>query len=496
MLIEPLFQHAAGPRGGDVAVIDDTGRYTHQQVAALAAGLGQFIASATTKDKIGLFLPTGVGFMASFYGTLLARKTVVPINFLLGEQEIGHIIADSGIDTVLTTPPLMAKLARGPLKLVDLTQLPKPSPEQAAGLLKLPLPQANADDLAVIMYTSGTSGMPKGVMLTYGNLDADTTSAIAHAELDDHHKFLGVLPLFHSTGLLATLLAPVVLGSQVVYMGRFNPTAVLNVVREHQISVITAVPSMYAAITRLKEGKPEDWKSIYASISGGEPLADVVREGFEAKFQCAMYEGYGLTETIGPIAFNVPSARKPGSVGRVIPNAQVKITDDNGTEVKTGDTGEIWMRGPMIMKGYYNLPKETAEALTADGFFKSGDLGHMDPDGYLHVTGRKKELIIVAGEKAIPREIEDVLRQHPAVADAAAVGKKDPSRGEVVVAFVILKAGQTATADELRDFCRKQNLKQWKVPREITIVPDLPRSPTGKVLKRVLTEQVNAEKKG
>ena len=493
MLIEPLFQHAA-TCPDDVAVIDDIGRYTWPQVAAMAAGLGQFIATRTTQDKVGLFLPTGVGFLASFYGTLLARKTVVPINFLLGEQEIGHILTDSGIDTVLTAPPLAAKVANVGLKVIDLTQLPKPSPDQAMGLLKMPLPQAKPDDLAVLMYTSGTSGMPKGVMLSYGNLQADTTSAIEHATLTGKHKFLGVLPLFHSTGLLATLLAPVQLGGQMVYIGRFNPTAVLNAVKEHQISVITAVPSMYAAITRLKEGKPQDWKSVYASISGGEPLAAVVREGFEKKFDCLMYEGYGLTETIGPIAFNVPGAREAGSVGKIIPGAEVKMVDDDGHDAKPGESGEILMRGPMIMKGYYQLPKETAEALTPDGWFKSGDLGHLDANGYLHVTGRKKELIIVAGEKAIPREIEDVLRQHPAVADAAAVGKKEPSRGEVVVAFVILKEGQSATPDELRDFCRKQNLKQWKVPREITMVPDLPRSPTGKVLKRVLTEQVNGGK--
>ena len=491
MLIEPLFQQAAGPHANDVAVIDDTGQYTHVQVAAMAAGLGGFLGHATQKDKVGVFLPSGVGFVASFYGTLIARKTVVPINFLLGEQEIGHIIKDSGIDTVLTAPPLAAKVANVGLNVIDLTQLPKPSPEQAAGMLKMPLPQASADDLAVLMYTSGTSGMPKGVMLSYGNLQADTTAAIEHAKLEGRHKFLGILPLFHSTGMLATMLAPVQLGSQVIYMGRFHPGAVLKAVKEQQISVITAVPSMYAAIAKVKDAKPEDWRSIYASISGGEPLAGVVREAFEAKFDCQMYEGYGLTETIGPIAFNVPGARKAGSVGRVIPTAEVKFVDDDGKDLKAGETGEICMRGPMIMKGYYHLPDVTKEAMTADGWFKSGDIGHLDGDGYLFVTGRKKELIIVSGEKAIPREIEDVLRSHPAVADAAAVGKKDPGRGEVVVAFVQLKDGQTATADELRDHCRKQNLKQWKVPREITIADDLPRSPTGKVLKRVLAEQVN-----
>jgi long-chain acyl-CoA synthetase len=491
MLIEPLFQHAAGPHADDVAVIDDTGRYTFKQVAAMAAGLGAFLPNVTEKDKVGLFLPSGLGFLASFYGTLIARKTVVPINFLLGELEIAHIIKDSGIDVVLTAPPLAAKLEHSGLNVLDLTQLPKPSPEQMAQYLKTPLPQTRADDLAVLMYTSGTSGMPKGVMLTYGNLHSDVRSAIQHAALDEKHKFLGILPLFHSTGMLATLLAPVELGSMIVYMGRFNPSAVIRAVKEHGLSIVTAVPSMYAALTKVKDAGPDDWKSIYASISGGEPLAAVVREGFEAKFGCKMYEGYGLTETIGPIAFNVPAARKAGSVGKIIPTAEVKMVDDDGKDLPQGQTGEILMRGPMIMKGYYQLPEVTKAALTDDGWFRSGDLGHVDEAGYLFVTGRKKELIIVAGEKAVPREIEDVLRSHPAVADAAAVGKKDPSRGEVVVAFVQLKEGQTATPEELRDHCRKQNLKQWKVPREVTIVHDLPRSPTGKVLKRVLSEQVN-----
>jgi long-chain acyl-CoA synthetase len=267
---------------------------------------------------------------------------------------------------------------------------------------------------------------------------------------------------------------------------------VLNAIREHQISIIAAVPSMYAAIVRLKSAAPEDFKPLYAAISGGEPLPAAVGEAFHAKFEQPIYEGYGLTETIGPIAFNVPGAIKQGSVGRLIPGASAKIVDDDGNPVASGQSGEIWLKGPMVMKGYYNLPNETAAALTGDGFFKSGDLGYVDPDGYLHVTGRKKELIIVAGEKAVPREIEDVLLRHPAVADAAVVGKKDPSRGEVVVAFVIPKEGQTVKPDELRDFARTQGLMQWKIPREVTVVQDLPRSPTGKVLKRVLSQQVNA----
>ncbi len=491
MLFESLFEHAE-KSPNDISIIDDTGSYTHHQVAQLAAELGVYLASQTSKDKVGLLLPAGVGFAVSFYGTLLAGKSVVPINFLLGERETAHVLTDSGIDIVLTIPQLAGKLAGHALKVIDLPTTLKTIAGSVSPATAPALSSPKPDDLAVLMYTSGTSSLPKGVMLTFGNLQSDVQAAITHAQLEGRHRFLGIIPLFHSTGLLGTLLAPITLGSMVVYIARFSPVATLNAIKQHQISLVIAVPSMYGAIVRLKSAQPEDFRSIYAIISGGEPLPAAVREAFQEKFGLPIYEGYGLTETIGPIAFNVPGHNHPGSVGRLIPNAEVKTTDDDGKDLPAGQTGEIWMRGPMIMKGYHNLPTETASALTADGFFKSGDIGRIDESGYLHITGRKKELIIVAGEKAVPREIEDVLMKHPAVADAAVVGKKDPSRGEVVVAFVILNEHQNVTPEELRDFCRSENLAQWKCPREIAVVSDLPRSPTGKVLKRVLVEQVNA----
>jgi long-chain acyl-CoA synthetase len=176
----------------------------------------------------------------------------------------------------------------------------------------------------------------------------------------------------------------------------------------------------------------------------------------------------------------------------MVPRAEARITDDNGNALPQGQVGEIWLKGPMVMQGYHNLPAETSAVLTPDGYFKTGDLGMLDPDGFLHITGRKKDMIIVAGEKAVPREIEEVLSKHPTVGEVAVVGKKDPQRGEVVVAFVIPKEGQTLQPDQLRDFARTQGLAQWKVPREVFVVPDLPRNPTGKVLKRELTQRANA----
>jgi long-chain acyl-CoA synthetase len=287
-------------------------------------------------------------------------------------------------------------------------------------------------------------------------------------------------------------LAPIQLGAMIVYMSRFSPVAMLNAIREHGISLLGGVPSMFAAILRLKEASAADFKTIYAIISGGEPLPTVLRDAFLARFGVPLYEAYGMTETSLAISLNTPQMHRPGSVGRPIPGMRVRIVDDAGNDLAAGEPGEIWVKGPMVMKGYHNLPTETAAVLTPDGYFKTGDLGRFDSDGFLYITGRKKDLIIVAGEKVSPREIEELLMSHPAVVEAAVVGKKDASRGEVVVAFVIGREGLSMTPEELREFCRSQGLAQWKVPREVRIVDDLPRSATGKVLKRVLAEEVSA----
>jgi long-chain acyl-CoA synthetase len=488
MLFESLFSHAE-KTPSDVAIIDEKGQYTYQQLAAAAAGLGLYLGMQTDKPSVGLLLPPSAGFVASFYGTLLSGKSIVPINYLLGDREIAHVVADSGIDTVVTIPQLAPRLKDADLKIVDLTQLPQTPPFA----IKPHFPTPSPDDMAVLLYTSGTSGLPKGVILTYGNLQSDVDAAIEHANLQHGHKFLGVIPLFHAFGLTAGMLAPIQLAAPVVYISRFSPVAMLNAIREHKLSIVFGVPAMYGAITHLKNASPDDFKHIYALMSGGDALPSTLREAFQARFGIPILEGYGLSETSPVVTLNVPQAQRPGSVGLPVPGAEVRIVDDNGNTLGGNQEGEVWLKGPMIMKGYHNLPAETAAALTADGYFKSGDLGRVDDDGYLYITGRKKDLIITGGEKAVPREIEETLNRHPAVAESAVVGKKDPSRGEVVVAFVTLKEGQTVTGDQLRNFAREQNLATFKVPREVFIIDELPRSPTGKVLKRTLAEKVNAQ---
>ncbi|HVT89242.1 MAG TPA: AMP-binding protein [Tepidisphaeraceae bacterium] len=488
MLVESLYTNASH-QPNELAVIDDHGQYTYQQIAAMASGLGMYLSSQTERPHVGLLLPASAGFVASFYGTLLAGKSVVPINYLLGDAQIAHVIADSGIDTVVTVPPLATRLAGQSLKVVDLTQLP--SPPTAAAAPKFPA--KSPDDMAVLMYTSGTSGLPKGVMLTFGNFQSDVDNCIEHAGLQHKHRFLGIIPLFHSFGITATLLAPIQLGSTVIYLSRFSPVATLNAIRKHNPSLIFGVPSMYAMIGHMKSATADDFKSAYALLSGGEPLPRPVYDVFLQRFGVPLLEGFGLTETSPVVAMNTPQSQRAGSVGKPVPGVTVKIIDDNGNPLPPEQSGEVWLKGPMIMKGYYNLPNETAAVLTPDGFFKTGDLGKVDADGFLYITGRKKELIVVGGEKVSPREVEEVLLGHPSVADVAVLGKADPGRGEVVVAFVTAKPNETPTVQALRDFCRDKGLAQWKCPREIYVVKDLPRSPTGKVLKRVLADQLTQE---
>ena len=490
MLFEPLFAHAR-QQPQEIAIYDDFGEWSYEKVAAMAAGLGMYLAFQTDKPAVGILLPPSAGFVGSFYGTLLAGKSVVPINYLLGDREIAHVVADSGIDTVITinNPLLGGRLKDMPLKVIDLQELAKAAPPPGAIVPKFPSPKP--DDLAVIMYTSGTSGLPKGVMLTYENLQSDVDAAIQHADLQSRHVFLGVIPLFHAFGMTAMMLAPIQLGAPVVYMSRFSPVGALQNIRKHKVSIFFGVPAMYAAMLRLESASPDEFKHFFAVISGGEPLPATVREGWLKRFGVPILEGYGLTETAPVTHLNTPKMNKPGTVGKAVPGVETRLTDDDGQLVPAGQQGEVWLRGPMVMKGYYNLPNETAATLTPDRFFKTGDLGQMDGEGYLSITGRKKDLIISAGEKIAPREVEDVLARHPMVGDVAVVGKKDASRGEVVCAFVVPK-DPNLKAEELRNFCKEQGLPLFKSPREVVLVAELPRSPTGKVLKRELQQKANA----
>ncbi len=489
MIVAPLFHHAS-QTPDQIALIDDHGRYTYGQLAGAAVTIAALLKQ-TERQQVGIMLPAGFAYVASFYGTLLAGKSVVPLNYLVGEKPLAHIVADSGIDMVLTAPPLAALTSGWAIKTIDLAPILASSPIATAAPVNRKL--RRPDEEAVILYTSGTSGPPKGVELCFANIQSDVDACIEWAGLQPRHHFLGIIPLFHAFGMTAMMVAPVQLGALVIYQARFSPAATVQAIKQHQVSLVFGVPSMYAAIARLKNAGPEDFAGVYALICGGEPLPPALSETFQRRFGQTLYEGYGLSETSPVVTLNVPRDHRAGSVGKPVPGAVIRIVDESGHGLPAGESGEIWINGPMVMNGYHGLREATEAAFSADGFFKTGDLGKKDLEGYLYITGRKKDLIIVAGEKVFPREIEEQLLLHAAVSEAAVVGQSDPSRGESIIAFVIAQENQKLESETLRQFLRSRGLAGWKIPREIRLVKDLPRSPTGKILRRVLAEQVNAE---
>lgn len=487
MLVEELLV-TADRAAGRVALADPMRSMTYANLVRFANVMRRQVDAHSRSQNVGIMLPAAAAFGGVFYGALWAGRIAVPLNFLLPPAELRGVVEDAGIDTIFTIRHF-AELAGGlGVRVCLLEDLPLKREMVLERLRRKPAPpRRSAGDLAVILYTSGTSGLPKGVCLTHGNLTSDCRASIEAARLVGEHNFLGILPLFHTFGLTAMLLIPVALGARVYYLPRFSPMQVLGAIRDQRISVMMAVASMYSALMRLKAAGPADWASVQYVISGGEALPQVVYDAFKEKFGKPIVQGYGLTETSPVAAIDLPWSHRVGTVGRPLPGVTITAFDDEGQSLSADAVGELWIRGPTVMQGYYHKPEETAAVLTPEGWFKSGDMGAVDADGYVRITGRKKEMIIVGGENVYPREIESVLDAHPAVAESAVIGAADGSRGEAIVAFVTLKEGASAGEIELRDFCRDR-IAGYKIPRRVIIRSDLPRGPTGKLFKRKLHE--------
>ncbi len=485
MLVDALLESAARCPG-KLAVSDPKLRLSYRRLVAASSALRGVIRAQTRGQHVGILLPAGSGFAATLFGTLWAGKVAVPLNFLLGPGELRRVVEDAQIDRIVSTrhfDGLLGELPARPLLLEDVglrwripwaSLRPRPTP-----------PRAKPQDTAVLLYTSGSDGAPKGVVLSHGNLLSNCQDCIATARITSDHRFLNVLPPFHVFGLTTNVLIPVVLGASVHCIPRFQPAAVASAMRRENPSILMAIPSMYAALLRAKDTPPDTYRGLYLAVSGGEPLHSSVADGFRLRFGIELLQGYGLTETSPVVSLNLPDAHRPGSVGRPIRNARVRIVDDEGACVPEGTEGEVQVFGPGVMQGYHGRPDLTQAAVSADGWFRTGDVGRQDADGFLYLTGRKKEMMIVGGENVFPREIESTLLDHPAVAEAAVVGIPDASRGEVPAAFVVCREGQSATEGELRTFVRAR-LAGCKVPRFVRVADELPRSPTGKICKHLL----------
>jgi len=437
-------------------------------------------------DRVGLVLPNVPAFPILFYGALHAGAVVVPMNPLLSDREVAYYLTDSGAKTVFAWEDMAqaAQTAAEPLG-VDVVTVGAMGPD-LSGRDGAALVERADDDTAVLLYTSGTTGQAKGAELTHHNLASNAaSSAETLFELTPDDVVMGCLPLFHVFGLTCGLNASVLSGSCLTLLPRFDPASALDVIARDKVTVFEGVPTMYSGMLHQPADTRPDVSTLRTCVTGGSPMPVEVLKGFEEAFACIILEGYGLSETSPVASFNHPHAeRKPGSIGTALRGVELRLVDDDGKVVGGQDIGEIAIRGENVMKGYWQRPDATAEAMV-DGWFLTGDLARVDDDGYYFIVDRKKELIIRGGYNVYPREIEEVFYEHPAVAEAAVVGMPHGDLGEEVGAAVALKPGASAEPGELQEFV-KPRVAAYKYPRRVWIVDALPKGPTGKILRRAV----------
>jgi long-chain acyl-CoA synthetase len=437
-------------------------------------------------DRVGIMLPNVPYFAAVYYGILRLGAVVVPMNVLLKGREVSFYLRDPEARVVFAWHGFAEAAQQGAAEAGAECVLVEPGgfEQLLAGGEPRPEVQDRApDDTAVILYTSGTTGTPKGAELTHANLGRNAEIAAGLFGIAEDDVVLGALPLFHSFGQTCGLNACVLAGGVLTLIPRFDPDKALEIIERDRVTVFEGVPTMYSAMLQSPAADTADTSSLRVCASGGAALPVEVLRAFEGKFGCKVLEGYGLSETSPVASFNHPDReRKPGSIGTPIDGVDMKVVSEEGEDVPAGEVGEIAIRGHNVMKGYWGRPDATAEAIRG-GWFHSGDLARVDDEGYFYIVDRKKDMIIRGGYNVYPREIEEVLYEHPAVAEAAVVGVPHPELGEEVAAFVALKAGEEASADDLRDHCKEQ-VAAYKYPRHVFFVEALPKGPTGKILKR------------
>ncbi|MER5959392.1 long-chain-fatty-acid--CoA ligase [Streptomyces sp. NPDC001939] len=442
-------------------------------------------------DRIALMLPNVPEFVVLYYGALRAGAVVVPMNPLLKTRETEFHLADSGAVWLFEWHQAPGEGAQGAAAAGVRHAAVEPVAFAATLAGHEPLAEVadtDGEDMAVLLYTSGTTGRPKGAVLSHAGLRHNTEVNSIHIQrMTPEDVVVGCLPLFHIFGQICTMSAAVRSGASLVLIPRFDPQAVLDAIARERATVFEGVPTMYAAL--LHHSSRADVSTLRMCISGGASLPVEILHGFEQRFDCPVLEGFGMSETSPVVTFNHPDRpRKAGSIGTPIRDVEVRLLDDKGQDVPLGEIGELAVRGPNVMKGYWNRPLETKAAIP-DGWLRSGDLARADEDGYLYIVDRKKDMIIRGGYNVYPREIEEVLHEHPAVGMAAVLGIPHADLGEEVAAVVVLHPDAQATPDELREYV-KDRVAAYKYPRRIWLVDLLPMGPSGKILKREITVPV------
>jgi len=423
----------------------------------------------------------------------------VPINNFLKPEEVNYILRDAGIDILITDTELSGhfralKAARPGLRLLNvervLASFPVPPGNLKFETEILKNPGRRESDLAFLVYTSGTTGRPKGAMLSHGNLLQNVESCRIVLQTVEHDRFAVLLPMFHSYMLTVGLLLPLLVGGSIVLVKSLHPAR--NAIQEifaRQATVLPAIPQFYRSLANAEIPTP---LPLRICISGSAPLPVQVLKDFEKKYGIPLIEGYGLSEASPVVAKNpLDRTRKPGSIGLPIPNVEMSVQGDAGQLLGPGAVGEICVRGGNVMLGYWNQPEETAKAFR-NGWLLTGDIGHRDDQGYYYITDRKKDMLLVNGNNVYPREIEEVICQFPNVKEAAVIGKLDSRRGEQPVAIVVPSEGAVVDAEALLKFIRTK-LADYKVPRRVVLAETLPRNAAGKILKTVLRQETPDE---
>ncbi len=439
-------------------------------------------------DRVGLQLPNVQYFPIVYYAVLRLGAVVVPMNPLLKGPEIGYHLSDAGALIMLGwhDPGHYASVGSEEAGAECLLVAPGQFDDLLADAEPVEEVADRADeDAAVIVYTSGTTGTPKGATITHANLRAGADVARDLVDAGPESVAVATLPLFHVFGMNSVMNTTVLARGLLTLVPRFDPAAVLEVIARDRATTFAGVPTMYAALLHHPERSRFDVSALELCISGGAAMPVEVLRGFDDAFGAKILEGYGLSETTGMASFNLRDReRKPGSIGVPVGGTEMRVVDDEGRDVPRGEPGEIVMRGPFVMSGYWDRPDATEEVIR-HGWFHTGDVATVDEDGYFFIVDRKKDLIIRGGYNVYPREIEEVLYTHPAVLEAAVVGVPHESLGEEVGAAVVLKDGGRTTADELRDYV-KAKVAAYKYPRVIWLLDELPKGPTGKILKRAI----------
>lgn len=529
-----LLDYAAAEQPDATAIIFKDYRLTYSQLQRQAEIMAANFALHGIKpgDRVAIMMPNVPQLVPTFWAVLKAGATLVMTNPLYMESEMLHQMTDSGARHLVSIPACWPKLNAMRFRLgvekffitdnSDVMRWPQrllykfmgkkdssapeveydnhqvfPYSALLQGTKRLCVPYGDPDEqLALLQYTGGTTGTPKGVMLSHANLSANVEQIVATLQVlrRKPQVFAGLLPIFHVYGLSTCLLLPTALRAATVVIPRYDPGEFLGLIAKHKISVFPGAPSVYLSLLQHKDFAKYDISSLAYGISGSAPIPAASLKKFQSISNCKLLEGYGLTES-SPITHITPAEgmQKFGSIGMPLPGTRARIVDmDVGTlEMPVGEPGELIIKGPQIMSGYYNRPDETAGALR-NGWLYTGDIAYMDEDGYFYIIDRKKDMAIVGGFNVYPREIDEVLLSHPGVKEAVSVAVAHPTRGEMLKAFVVPKDGVSLTATEIAGFCRKQ-LAGYKVPRQVEFRDSLPRAATGKILRRTLQAEEMAK---